>query len=128
MHFTLVLKMANTVFYTRFLGKMYSLHFTLDLDPNYAFYTNAKNILYTVVESKVYFTLVQMAYFPLVKLRVVIYTNHLNFLHCIGRGARKNKISLLQSSINPAALYIPSIVFWSPPPSVVLDVEPETIK
>ena len=128
MHFTLVLKMANTVFYTRFLGKMYSLHFTLDLDPNYAFYTNAKNILYTVVESKVYFTLVQMAYFPLVKLRVVIYTNHLNILHCIGRGARENKISLLQSSINPAALYISSIVFWSPPPSIVLDGEAETIK
>ena len=78
MHFTLVLKMANTVFYTRFLGKMYSLHFTLDLDPNYAFHTNAKNILYTVVESKV-----QMAYFPLVKLRVVIYTDHLNFLHLL---------------------------------------------
>ena len=33
MHFTLVLKMANTVFYTRFLGKIFSLHFTLDQDP-----------------------------------------------------------------------------------------------
>ena len=32
-HFTLVLKMANAVFYTRFLGEMFSLHFTLDQDP-----------------------------------------------------------------------------------------------
>ena len=100
----------------------------MHLDPNYAFYTYAKNILYTVVESKVYFTLVQMAYFPLVKFRVVIYTNHLNFLHCIGRGAGDNKISLLQSSINPTELYIASLVFWSPPPSIVLDGERETIK
>ena len=58
MHFTLVLKMADKVFSTRLLGKMYSSHFTLDLDPNYAFCTNAKNVLYTVVESMVYFTLV----------------------------------------------------------------------
>ena len=76
MHFTLVLKMADNVFSARFLGKMYSLQFTLDLDPDYAFYTNAKNVLYTVVESMVYFTLVTIVYFPLVKLRVVVYTNY----------------------------------------------------
>ena len=67
MHFTLGLKMADNVFSTRFLGKMYCLHFTLDLDPNYAFYTNAKNILYTVVESMVYFSLVTIMYFSLEK-------------------------------------------------------------
>ena len=48
--------------------------------------------------------------------------------HCIGLGAGDNKISLLRSSINPTGLYIPSLVFWSPPPSIVLDGEPETIK
>ena len=68
--------MADNVFFTRFFGKMYSLHFTLNLDPNYAFYTNAKNVLYTMVERMVYFTLVTIVYFPLVKLRFVIYTNH----------------------------------------------------
>ena len=59
-----------------FSGKIYSLHFTLNLDPNYAFYTNAKNVLYTIVERMVYFTLVTIVYFPLVILRVVVYTNH----------------------------------------------------
>ena len=32
------------------------------------------------------------------------------------------------SSNTPTGLYIPSLVFWSPPPSIVLDGEPETIK
>ena len=32
-HFTLGLKMEDNVFYTRFWGKMFSLHFTLDWDP-----------------------------------------------------------------------------------------------
>ena len=76
MHFTLVLKMADNVFFTRFFGEMYSLHFTPSLDPSYAFYTNAKNVLYTVVERVVYFTLVTLVYFPLVILRVLVYTNH----------------------------------------------------
>ena len=32
MHFTLVLKKADNVFYTSFGGKMFSSHFTLDYD------------------------------------------------------------------------------------------------
>ena len=49
-------------------------------------------------------------------------------LHSKSWGAGDNKISLLRSSINPTELYIPSLVFWSPPPSIVLEGEPETIK
>ena len=82
MHFTLILKMADNVFYTRFLGQMFSSHFLLKMIPNNAFYTNAKNVLYTVVESKVYFTLVTIVYFPLVELRVVVYINYFR-ISCI---------------------------------------------
>ena len=45
----------------------------------------------------------------------------------MGWGAGDNKISLLRSSIKSIG-HIPSIVFWSPPPSIILDGEPETIK
>ena len=41
--------MADNVFYTRFLGQMFSSHFPLKRIPNNAFYTNAKNVLYTMV-------------------------------------------------------------------------------
>ena len=50
--------MADNIFYTRFLGQMFSSHFLLKMIPNDAFYTNAKNVLYTLVESEMYFTLV----------------------------------------------------------------------
>ena len=43
-------------------------------------------------------------------------------------GAGDNKIGLLQRSIHPTRLYIQNIIFCSPPPSIVLDGEPETIK
>ena len=59
--------MADNIFYTRFLGQMFSSHFLLKMIPNDAFYTNAKNVLYTVVESMVYFTLVTIVYFSLEK-------------------------------------------------------------
>ena len=81
-HFTLILKIADNVFYTRFSGQIFSSHFLLKRIPNDAFYTNSKNVLYTVVESMVYFTLVSIMYFPLVKLRFVIYTNHFQ-ISCI---------------------------------------------
>ena len=57
MHFTLILKIADNVFYTRFSGQIFSSHFLLKRITNDAFYTNSKNVLYTVVESMVYFTL-----------------------------------------------------------------------
>ena len=75
-HFTLILKIADNVFYTRFLGQIFSLHSLLKRISKDAFYTNSKNVLYTVVESMMHFTLVTIVYFPLLKSRVVIYTNH----------------------------------------------------
>ena len=76
MHFTLILKMVDNTFYTRFLGQIFSSHILLKKISKDAFYTNAKNVLYAVVESMVYITLVTIVYFSLVKLRVVIYTHH----------------------------------------------------
>ena len=45
---------------------------------------------------------------------IVFWSPLLSIAIAIGWGARENQESLLQSSISPTGLSVPSIVFWSP--------------
>ena len=53
------------------------------------------------------------------QLKVCFWSTHVCFW--------STHVCFWSSSNTPTGLYIPSLAFWSPPPSIVLDGEPETI-